>query len=180
MTNIFCTTQADNVYSALTLNTSVAFLTSPQQKLVFDSVVNRLCCWSAILIAKCILWNLKACVDILMKRMISFSLFFLSAKSFWTGPPLWGFPERQPHREWLLWPRVSEHADELGMYTSDCVFLFPVWNKRIEYPGTDMQIDYTCQLSTDQQRQTAFQRSEVTAWWQLDFSQGTRRTSLAF
>lgn len=90
-----------------------------------------------------------------MKIMIPFSL-FLSAKSSWTGPPLWGFPEGQPHRERLLWPRVSEHADELGTYISKCVFCFPFKMDTQEYPGSDVQIDYLCQLIADQERQLHF------------------------
>lgn len=86
--------------------------------------------------------------------MTPFSLLlFLSAESSWTDPPLWGFPEGQPHRERLLWSRISEHAVELGRYTSKQVFCYPFTTDTQEYPESDVQIDYSRRPIADQERQ---------------------------
>lgn len=153
MANIFCTTQTDSGYSALTLNTSMA-PPSPRQKWAFHSAVCSThqpsllisCCSLNVLQSKQCNFSFLSDVSsvdfsdlcvVVTKITIPFSLlFFISAKSFWTDPPLWGFPERQPHREWLLWPGVSEHADELGTYTNNCFSCFLFETDAHEYPGT--------------------------------------------
>lgn len=110
-----------------------------------------------------------------MKVTIPFSVFFfpLSAKSFWTSSPLWCFPERQPHREWLLWPRVSEHADELGTYTSNCVFF--VFCLKRGHAGLSRN-RHANGSDTSAKR---FKVSKVTAWWQHAASEATRWTRVS-
>lgn len=83
----------------------------------------------ANLLSKCVhpdmFDEINICVELGMKEWVSsLLLFFLTAKGSRTDPPVWGVLEGQPNRERLLWPWVSEHADELGMYSRTHLSLY--------------------------------------------------------